>query len=598
MKRKILVLLMAALLAVTGAFSMVGCKAKDNVSSDEKTLNVKIKNTGYGTDYIYAIAEQFEKTFAEEGYKVNVLPPDTALSETKILQTVYTQKGGDGIDIFFSGMDCSKGVEGVGTYGQCLADLTENVYKKEPIKFDKTTESTTVEEKIEGMDFEGATEYAGKYYGVPYAIAFGGLAVNNRVLQSFKDKDGKPLQLPKTTNQMFECAQIIMNSATGATSVKPFTYSTSGNNYPISTVNPWLAQYEGLERFNQFWSFEDQNGPMIDGEDTTRCAEVFAFEGVEKVFEVVFEMYDYNMGAQGVQSQSFTAAQGQLMKGDAAFYSVGSFMLNEEFVRWNSKVKDVTFIKAPMISSLGPKMFGENTDYKLTDAQCEEALIIIIDGADANKTAEEIKPTLDATFAKDFNVADIQRVCEARGYVKNSSSNGAYLNEKSNKKELAYTFLRFIASEDAGKLIAENTRTPSPFAVNCFSNSELPYLKSLDEITSNRYYKMITAESSGYRAEMGVNSMFHSYAGQYFANKVLEWRVSIYEDDGYAYKQKINIPRGDIKLALPEGTSIGEINIGGDYAKGKEVYSKCAKVFADEIYLVAKQNLKEGLWKV
>ena len=584
MKKRIMVLLMALVLAVGGVFMGTGCASKENISTDENTLNVKIKNSGYGTDFIYKIKEQFEKTFEEEGYKINVLAPDTALSETKILQTIYTQKGDSGVDIFFSSVNAAAGVDG--NYGECLADITEEVYKKQPITFDGSTEEKTVEEKVEGMDFQGANVYNGKYYGVPYALAFGGLAVNKTVLESFG------LELPKTTNEMFNCAQVIMSEATSAASVKPFTYSTSSNNYPISTVNPWLAQYEGEERFNQFWSFEDENGPMIDGEDTTRCAEVFAFEGVEKVFEALFEMYDYNMAAQGSNSQTFTQAQGQIMKGDAVFYSVGSWMLNEEYVRWASKVNDVTFISTPVLSALGVKMFGAETEYKMSDADCEKVLRAIIDGADLNKTPEEIKPALDQEFGKDFKTADILRVCEARGYAKNSSGNGAYLNIKTSKKDLAYTFLRFIASEDAGKLIAENTRTPSPFARDCLKDSDVPFLKSLDAISGNRYFKMVTADSRGYRKEMGVNSMFMSYAGEYFANKVLDWRVSIFDDEDFSFRSTITPTDGDTKFS----DDIGAITVGGEYTRVP--YTTCAKVFAKEIYEVAKDNLAKGLWKV
>ncbi|MBE5749437.1 MAG: extracellular solute-binding protein [Clostridiales bacterium] len=590
MKKRICVLLMAALLAVTGVFTFGGCAAKEELTGDSKTLNVKIKSSGYGTDFIHALKEQFETTFAEEGYKINVLAPDTALSETKILQTVYTQKGDSGVDIFFSSLNARNGVEG--NYGQCIADLTENVWKKTPIKFDKSTEDKTVEEKVAGMDFQGASEYNGKYYGVPYALAFGGLAVNKKVLETFKDADGKTLELPKTSNELFECARVIMSKATKPTDVKPFTYSTSGNNYAISTVNPWLAQYEGYDRFNQFWSFEDENGPMVDGEDATRCAEVFAFEGVEKTFEALFEMYDYNVAAQGANSQTFNQAQGQLMNGDAVFYSVGSWMLNEEYVRWKDNINDVVFIRTPVLSALGTKMFGEGTDYAMSDADCEKALRMIIDGADEDKAPEDIKPTIDAAFGKDFKTDDILRVCEARGYAKNSSGNGAYLNEKSNKKELAYTFLRFIASEDAGKLIASNTRTPSPFAKECLKDSEIEYLRNLDEIANSRYFKMITADSSGYRKEMGVNSMFMSYAGEYFANKVRDWRVSIYKDDVYTFKDTVSVANGDTK----HSAKIADITINGKYSR--EPYTICAEAFANEIYKVAIENLKSGLWKV
>ena len=44
MRKRILVLLMAVILAVGGVFVGAGCASKEEISSDANTLNVKIKN--------------------------------------------------------------------------------------------------------------------------------------------------------------------------------------------------------------------------------------------------------------------------------------------------------------------------------------------------------------------------------------------------------------------------------------------------------------------------------------------------------------------------------------------------------------------------
>ena len=120
------------LAVVTLAFTGCGRVPSDNSDpiSDGKTVNVKISKAGYGTTYIYKLADRFNELYKEEGYKINVLYPQT-ISDSVVVQDIYDDKG---IDLYFVGGSVEKGV--AGDYGHCYADITDLVFNQKPIRFD------------------------------------------------------------------------------------------------------------------------------------------------------------------------------------------------------------------------------------------------------------------------------------------------------------------------------------------------------------------------------------------------------------------------------------------------------------------------------
>ena len=342
--KRISTVLMCIVLGVCAAFTLGGCNAaKDNIVSDPKVLNVKIYRGGYGTTYISKLKEKFETLYADEGYELNILAPDPDMVATNVYQSIYSDSG---IDVYFStGTNARDAV--AGSYGVCFADITESVLNKAPIKFDGTEESGTVLGKLNADMVNATISHDGKYYAIPYAEGLGGLAVNKKVLDRFE------LELPKTSEELFAIAHEIMKHA-NEESVRPFTYSTSGNYYFSSLICYWMKQYGGTEEYEQFWSMQNADGSDMGLESY----KVFDTDAVREMFAALYEFYDQAMAAPGSLAQNFMSAQAQIMEGNAVFYSVGDWMFNEEVADFSDKLNDITFIKVPVISALGTKLFG------------------------------------------------------------------------------------------------------------------------------------------------------------------------------------------------------------------------------------------------
>lgn len=549
MKRKMLVRVLAVTFAFATLLSGAACgKEKETISKDPNVLNVKIRKAGYGTTYIEELAKQFEKTFEAEGYKVNVLAPREDLTSSNVMRDIWSDSG---VDVYFSdGFTAQDLVSG--EYGKTGADVTELVWNQKPIKFDGTEEELTIAEKLSSFDLTKAV-YEDKVYGIPYACSFGVLAVNKKVLDSYE------LEIPQTTNEMFECAEVIMADAND-TGVFPFTFALTGNNYTNSTLGPWIAQAGGVEEYRSLMSFQDLEGNDMGKESY----KVFEYDGLEKALEVVYHFFDPAMAAYGSGTQEVDGAQGQIMKGTAVFYSVGDWFFNEEYTR-NSKYRnDVVAVNAPLISSLGLELFAK---YGFDAGKCDDVLSFIGQHATEGKLAQEIKPLVDAEFSADISIEDVTTVCQRRGITRNNMGSGLIISEKSPKKELAAKFLRFCASTEAGSLFSQEARTSSPYSLNVPMTSEYPWIQSINKIASNPYFTQIQTDSCGYKKALGLNT-FLPNMGEIYA-------VDIYEAGNTKY-------------------DLSTLKVVGD----NSVYATAASSLVQTLATKAKAKLDSEEWKV
>ena len=549
-KTKLVALTLASVFALGGLTACGGRKNEGNeeIVDDGKTINVRISKAGYGTDYIYKLKEKFEQIYADEGYKVNVLVPLSGLGETYAYQQIYSDTG---IDVFFCGQPFTE--QYFDEYGMVFADLTDTVYNQQPIKLDGTMEEHSVASKIENLQYENT--YDGKYYGVPYAFTVSGLGVNTKVLQEFD------LEIPRTTNELFACTEKIMSEVT-ETGVYPFTYSLAGNNYLAIYYRMWLAQLRGYDGLQEFWSMQD----LETGANLEKPYEVFNGD-FEEVLTEFIRMMDYNTAAYGASTQDFKTAQQQFMQGDAVFYSVGDWAYNEEKIRNESKLNDVTIVRVPVISALGTKMFGEETTYGYDAQKCEQILCAIIDGVDANKEASVITSEVNAALSVSLNETDVLEVCKRVAFVTgNTDTVTAVVSAKSKVQDIAALFLRMIASDDGAALIAQETLTANPFNLNALADYESAWHQSTAKRISNRYMKQIPQFATGYRKQMGLTTLT-PYTGDFVQTKVLELELTRYDNN---------------KL-----TPIKEISI----------FADAAKTMSETIYMNAKDAWEKGQWK-
>ena len=520
MKKSRLFKLCAAFLALIMSFAVVtGCGGGgDGLSNDPLTINVKIRKAGYGVTYIDKLAQAFETAFAEEGYKVNVLAPREDLLSDNIYREIYSAKQGGGVDVYFgSDITAEKAVNNP-DYGQLFADITESVYNKKPINAQGEEETMTVAQKLSQFDTSPCV-YNQKVYGLPFALSVGGFAVNTAILSDYD------FETPRTTKELFMQADEIMKDAY-ETDVFPFTFSLSGNDYTLSTLPTWFAQYGGYEEFTSFWSFEKQDSTKMSNAE---IAQVFGTDAVQVALQTAFHFFDSTMEAYNSATQSYSMAQNQIMRGTAVFMSNGSWMLNEEFERNKNYIGNVSFINAPMVSELGVLLFGAGTSYNFNDDKCDQVLSTIIKYCDQGLLASQVKTAVDQELSLNLNIDDVTTVCERRGYVKGGTSMGLVISQKSGKKEIAEKFLRFCASEDGARIFAQESRTNSPYAPTINPNTNYAWCNNVNSTISNPYLKYLRIDATGYRERMGLDTMFPSL-GSPIANK-LQGKVSKYDPD-------------------------------------------------------------------
>lgn len=524
--KKIISVLLAVFMAIAslGAF---GCQKGDEIEQDPKTLNIKSIKAGYGVDHLYALKDQFEKTFAAEGYKINILTPQRDIQDNVVLSDIMASKeGSDVVDIYFTDITNSEDMV-KGEYGQCAADITELVYNQKPIKFDKTEEDVTVAEKLDLDNYYYSIIVDGKCYAIPWTKGTRGLAVNKKVLADYN------LSIPRTTNELFHCFDVIMAKA-NETGVFPFTAVEGTNSYSNSFQECMIAQYDGVEAYDKFWSFDNADGTTVD-----KPYELFGTEGIKIMITNLYRMYDPNVLTYGSATQDFMSAQGKFMKGSCAFMPNGAWLLNEVKSIYGSSLEDITFINVPVVSELGVKVFSS---YGLNESQCDEVLASIISMVDENKEIAEIKTAMDAKYQKDFKESDITRIAEARGvYIADSVSSKIIISEKSNKKDIAALLLRMCASQEGAELISSNVNAANPFDNRTTSDSKYDYVKAAVNIPYNKYGTGINGLPTGTRKTINEFKNLIPYAGSYLLTKVREGDVSIYDTETGAKIKNVSV---------------------------------------------------------
>ncbi len=560
--KKLLATIMAITLGVTTLLTATACgSGKGGLVNDAKTLNVKIHSAGYGVSYIEELKKGFEATYSDEGYKINVMTP-TDISNQLIFKEIYANSG---VDVYIASAVAEESVNYIGE--QMFADITDTVVKTKPVGNDKVEGENSILSYIEDRTSTTTYLHDGKFYGLPIAISIGGLGVNKAVLEN----EFGITQLPRTTKEFQQVIQMIMvknaNDVAGGASYSqvthPFAYALSGNYYWMSILNSWFYQYSGKEAFESFWTFENPDGTPM----TEDAYKVYADEGLRIGIKNMYQFYDYKSAVNNVLGDSYLKAQHNVMRGYAVFCPTGDWMFNEEKTVYKDYLNDITFIKTPLVSELGVKLFGVGTSYNFSETDCEELLIKIVDGADANKTVEEIKSGLSGTKFAGVAEEDILTVCERRGALKDSSGTCCYISQKSTKKDIAELFLRYVASNDGATIWSKEASTTSPYSIGKLSE-EYEWHKAVNAYSTNRYVSYFETEETGYRKQLGINIMF--YGKEHFAREIYNQMKSIYDADS---------------LRIKDGHSVAN-------------YKSWADDFADSIYDDAKYNVENKVWKL
>ena len=505
MKKAISLLL--SLATVFGMSTLGACATttggNNNVVVDDKTINVRLYKAGYGDTFLYKFKEKFEEVYAAEGYKMNILNPTYDSMGPLMVQEMARGYDNTKIDLYITAGIKPNMVSNLGEYGEVAEDLTETVYNKSVIGYDKAEAAGTIKGMVEDtylMPYVTADN--GKMYGFCWAQASSGMVVNTKKLATYGYTE-----LPRTTKEMFSMFDKIYETSS-TTKTYPITYNLSNlsggaSNYQDTAFHTWLAQF-GVEEFNEFATMQTKNGSTrVDLEDGT---EVFKNENIKTCLKAFAQLMDSKYAAYGSATQYLDQAQGLIMKSsskgnNAVFMPNGDWFLNEIKANY-ANLDDIDFMNFPVISDIGVKYFGVNTKYALNDDKCDELLSYICKLVDENKTISEMKSAVLAEKQIELDDSDIQAIASIRGLTYSRGADMvAYVTKGSTKKDICSLVLRMMASEDYAKTFVEHSNVSTPYA-KVRSQSNYKFVQSTNALTSNNYYDAVTFLVSGLRYDV------------------------------------------------------------------------------------------------
>ncbi len=508
---------------------------KDNIIVSETVVNVRVYKGGYGTNWIYELAEKFEETYASKGYKINIMKPSSDIQGTVVENELSV--GGGGIDLYIAGNVVEKNV------ASYVEDLTDTVWNQKPIRFDGTEEDVLYKDKIAA----GMEEYSmvgDKHCSAFYMTAANGMVINTKKLAMYG------LEIPKTSDELIACFDVIatgkgtdMGDSTES-DIYPTTFLASANGYPSTYWYTALAQYLGYEEYQKFISLDENGEPMVaDG------YKMYANEKIIDVNELMFNIFDEMYATNGVKTQNVVTAQSKIMLPDqgAVFYICGDWFLNEEAKDYESYLNDIAFSKFPVISAVGTELFGKGTSLNLSDADADKLLSYIVGLADENKTASEIVSAVKSEKKYTITEQQAQRVIEARGiYYNRGVEHTAYITKDSQSKNVAALFLRYIASDDAAKLILEESNGTTCFTSNIETDSQYAFVNQAAQVIKNNAATAIFRQAGSNSTSMNIAELVSrispketEYIAQYVVNKgvskynIDDWKYEIVNENAY-----------------------------------------------------------------
>lgn len=430
--------------------SLTGCITKKQVvkngGSGEDVLKIMILAKGYGSDWLTALAEAFEKkndvqvdislVTSEEVIKGDI--KNTEVCDTDLYFTIYTM-GGHGL---------MAETERVYENGQALRDLT-HVYNTEIpgegiTLGDKMNASLKEAYMVGGRDSEDTSDDT--YYFLPYVSSAMGLYYNETVIDKALGKGN--WSVPNTTDEFIALCKKLDEK--GCSIMLP----GSLDQWASSAWMSWWAQYEGLENFHKFYEGIGYNKSADREEENSE--KIFEQPGRLAATEVSHTLLNNASGYSlknaieiNVNNLNEYQTRFTLAKNNYAFYPCGDWLMQE--LQNNSTIEsdsEIKMMKTPVISSIisSTNSYSSDGAKRLPNITSDEILsqvVAYVDGAGelpAGVTEEE--------------VAIIK---EARNMVGGKfMEHFAYAPVFSDAKELADQFLLFMASDEGIQIFKDN----------------------------------------------------------------------------------------------------------------------------------------------
>ena len=431
--------IISLILCIVCAFVFASC-GEDESTVGKTELTVSVFNGGYNVQWLESLKERFESQ--HEGVTVKIVE---AIGNTgRERQIIELKSGASKTDIYFCSNDVFLYVKNANlevdgkTYDSYLADLTE--------VYNYSVEGGAIKDVM----FDGFEEFFNlndKYYALPWASAVEGLMYHEKM---FTDNGWS---IPRTTNELINLAKTIKGADLKneyGDPVYAFSYSLEDEYWNLM-LYPWIAQYEGMKGWNDYWA-------GIDDDGNYKNKNILELIGLNRALTVMEGILKDSNGFQHPSSKSkdFTSMQYRFLDNESVMVPNGDWLVSEMkegYTQEEIANLDVKFMKTPIISSISETLsyYTESLPFdRLTtakQAEYDQKLSTIIADIDAGKTSSSVG-----------NAEDFARVKEAREMVTSEGNvHIAVVPSYCDQADLAKEFLKLTYSKEGAQIFAENT---------------------------------------------------------------------------------------------------------------------------------------------
>lgn len=421
-----------------------------------KKCIVAYNSSGYGDTWLKAAAEAFEKTYAAEGYDIEL--KISYNYENKASLEIGKGPEKNDVDLYMGEgdmervLDASKKTMRDGS--PVLLDLTEEVWNKPAIGLNKQEETKTIAERYlldtEYLYYDGAIEaFHGGIFALPMTIGSCGIVLNPVVTEQY----GYGVDnLPRTTNEFNAMCEAIA-AKTAETGI--YAYAWPGGNasgYIGYLFYEYFAQYSGKEAFMNFVKTIPESGDVIN-----EGWKVYEDKGILEGLRAMAPIMEQRFSPPGSASMTHLEAQHEVLVGNAAFIMNGDWVLNEMEDQYYEEASKCVMMNTPVISVIG-------AECGITDQQLSQAVSMIDEGG-SNADVIAAIPGLDD--------AEAQRIRNARNIYScgdKTVRGGACIPAYADGKDVAVLFLRFLCSQDGCQIIRDEAYNIAAFACDSYAS--------------------------------------------------------------------------------------------------------------------------------
>lgn len=484
-----LVKLISTALALTCVFSFAACGGNEPNTEGKRVLKIASFEGGYGAQWTASLANAYQKYNDKVVVKVecNALVRDTAVAAAQSNRT--------DTDLFF--------IDGIGVgsylenYGS-LADISE-LYTKSPKAGDKE-ESGTVADKIRPeilseMQYGGdQAQFKNKYYTVPSPSGPCSIIINVDAMNNVFGAGN--WTEPKTTDELIALCEAIkeknakVNVGGVDYQIYPFIYSGKAIEYWRYMYYPWIAQYDGVENWENFVEVKK------DGVYSQEAYQTAGKEEAYKVLETVIKRSnEYCDGSS--MGNTFSQSQKYFFQGRACLYVTGDWL--EKDTEKSEKKPQLKMIRTPVISSLAEKIESKyGISLGETAAEKDAALSAAVKAVDAGESSygtlgDDVYGEIKTARSITYTLAN-----SAIGFVPECSQN----------KDLVIDFLRFMYTDEGIKIVLDESKSYLPVVnAGSIAPSKEPsaFRKSINEISGGNVKYIYTSSKDPIRYRAGLD---------------------------------------------------------------------------------------------